>query len=267
MAKKETKVNVRHSLPENCVICLGPIEDGSVTNSCSHSFCFPCILQWAKEKQECPLCKNEFDKIFFNDQQVRRTFEGRLIRPRAKAQRYSSESSSSNAMPNQNIELHTLQNNSNVENHQIPPINGSIRPRTRSQWKALESSPKQKKRPYTTPDYANPGGPEFYNGRLVSPLFSTRSFTRSGSSTTSSTLSSNSSNPGPSTSAPESSTSINTNNSVSQSVSNDQECQILKTIETVDISSDDEEDEKRRINTFSNFSLEGECLETICRIQ
>uniref|UniRef100_UPI00358EF2E5 E3 ubiquitin-protein ligase Topors-like n=1 Tax=Myxine glutinosa TaxID=7769 RepID=UPI00358EF2E5 len=46
-----------------CPICLNRIQNRALTNSCSHSFCFLCILEWAKRKAECPLCQQTFDGI------------------------------------------------------------------------------------------------------------------------------------------------------------------------------------------------------------
>uniref|UniRef100_UPI00358F8215 E3 ubiquitin-protein ligase Topors isoform X1 n=2 Tax=Myxine glutinosa TaxID=7769 RepID=UPI00358F8215 len=46
-----------------CPICLDRIQNRALTNSCFHSFCFLCILEWAKSKAECPLCKQTFDRI------------------------------------------------------------------------------------------------------------------------------------------------------------------------------------------------------------
>ncbi|KAH9373404.1 hypothetical protein HPB48_009449 [Haemaphysalis longicornis] len=46
-----------------CAICLGPLQDKSGTDSCSHAFCYTCLLEWAKVKQRCPVCKERFFKI------------------------------------------------------------------------------------------------------------------------------------------------------------------------------------------------------------
>lgn len=39
-----------------CTLCLEPMRDPSVT-TCGHIFCWTCILDWVKEKPECPLCR------------------------------------------------------------------------------------------------------------------------------------------------------------------------------------------------------------------
>lgn len=57
----------RPSSPEqSCAICLGPPENKSFTDSCFHTFCFSCLLEWSKVKAECPLCKQRFKSIVHN---------------------------------------------------------------------------------------------------------------------------------------------------------------------------------------------------------
>lgn len=51
---------------QSCAICLGPPENKSFTDSCFHTFCFSCLLEWSKVKAECPLCKQRFKSIVHN---------------------------------------------------------------------------------------------------------------------------------------------------------------------------------------------------------
>lgn len=51
---------------QSCAICLGPPENQSFTDSCFHTFCFSCLLEWSKVKAECPLCKQRFKSIVHN---------------------------------------------------------------------------------------------------------------------------------------------------------------------------------------------------------
>ncbi|GFV56549.1 hypothetical protein TNCV_3551201 [Trichonephila clavipes] len=57
------------SSPEpNCAICLEPLQNKSFLDSCLHTFCFTCLLEWSKIKPECPLCKKRFKSIVHNVQ-------------------------------------------------------------------------------------------------------------------------------------------------------------------------------------------------------
>ena len=49
-----------------CPICLGEVENRSMTDSCLHKFCFTCLQEWSKVKAECPLCKGKFSSILYN---------------------------------------------------------------------------------------------------------------------------------------------------------------------------------------------------------
>ncbi|XP_076352922.1 E3 ubiquitin-protein ligase Topors-like [Tachypleus tridentatus] len=56
----------RGSPEPSCVICLGKPENKSFTDSCFHTFCFACLVEWSKVKAECPLCKQSFHSIIHN---------------------------------------------------------------------------------------------------------------------------------------------------------------------------------------------------------
>ncbi|KAL8540876.1 hypothetical protein ACS0TY_002208 [Phlomoides rotata] len=62
-AKDKEKMEVGKQV---CGICLS--EEGKrsirgILNSCSHYFCFSCILEWSKVESRCPLCKERFTTI------------------------------------------------------------------------------------------------------------------------------------------------------------------------------------------------------------
>jgi hypothetical protein len=66
--EEEKKEELMRSWPESsrlpdadvCCVCLSiPNERGRV-ESCSHVFCFECILAWSKVETRCPLCKSRF---------------------------------------------------------------------------------------------------------------------------------------------------------------------------------------------------------------
>ena len=49
-----------------CPICLGELDNKSITDTCRHTFCFTCLLEWSKVKAVCPLCKGKFTAIIHN---------------------------------------------------------------------------------------------------------------------------------------------------------------------------------------------------------
>jgi hypothetical protein len=48
---------------QNCPICLEQMKLPSRLDSCFHSFCFACIIEWAKQTVTCPLCKSAFGSL------------------------------------------------------------------------------------------------------------------------------------------------------------------------------------------------------------
>ncbi len=49
---------------ERCSICLDPISEGSrVFLQCSHTFHGQCVVNWFKEKTDCPICRDEHCRV------------------------------------------------------------------------------------------------------------------------------------------------------------------------------------------------------------
>lgn len=46
---------------DHCTICLQPFLDRTIIPTCTHEFCFECILMWAEQSHKCPLCNRAFD--------------------------------------------------------------------------------------------------------------------------------------------------------------------------------------------------------------
>lgn len=48
-----------------CGICLSTIKNSCI-GSCSHHFCFKCLLLWCKKKNSCPTCRTTVNQIIFD---------------------------------------------------------------------------------------------------------------------------------------------------------------------------------------------------------
>ncbi|MEE6459013.1 hypothetical protein FKM82_000502 [Ascaphus truei] len=75
-----------HSTPADaspdskCPICLDRFDNMSHLDRCLHRFCFSCIQEWAKNKAECPLCKQPFHSIF-HSVRAEDDFKEYILRP------------------------------------------------------------------------------------------------------------------------------------------------------------------------------------------
>lgn len=63
--KRLKKIHKDEPQPVFCPICYTDNGEGSYVkiNSCTHPFCYPCIMEWSKITNTCPLCKQEFTEI------------------------------------------------------------------------------------------------------------------------------------------------------------------------------------------------------------
>ena len=62
--KKLRKKMAFKSKQDDCSICLDAVTNRAFTNTCFHSFCFRCLVEWSSVKSVCPLCKQPFKTIF-----------------------------------------------------------------------------------------------------------------------------------------------------------------------------------------------------------
>eukprot|EP01102_Stenamoeba_stenopodia_P017321 TRINITY_DN618_c0_g2_i7.p1 TRINITY_DN618_c0_g2~~TRINITY_DN618_c0_g2_i7.p1 ORF type:complete len:381 (+),score=116.36 TRINITY_DN618_c0_g2_i7:311-1453(+) len=48
-----------------CSVCYEDLQDSTrgITDICEHLFCFPCIYDWSKITNTCPMCKRRFQKL------------------------------------------------------------------------------------------------------------------------------------------------------------------------------------------------------------
>ena len=51
-----------------CAICMGSYENMCHPNECLHKYCFGCLEEWTKIKQECPYCKKNITSIIHSIQ-------------------------------------------------------------------------------------------------------------------------------------------------------------------------------------------------------
>ena len=67
--------SVRPPTPEKCAVCLNNKQVDVIAriDSCAHTFCFSCVLEWSKVRAICPLCKQPFTVI------TRERYSGELI--------------------------------------------------------------------------------------------------------------------------------------------------------------------------------------------
>ncbi|KAM9770044.1 topoisomerase I binding, arginine/serine-rich a [Menidia menidia] len=62
--KNSVAMSAEVSPDSKCPICLDIFHNISYLDRCLHKFCFRCILEWSKNKAECPLCKQPFNSIY-----------------------------------------------------------------------------------------------------------------------------------------------------------------------------------------------------------
>jgi hypothetical protein len=65
---KTSASTIEQSQDNKCPVCLQKLNSNtkSYASTCSHSFCFECLLEWSKIKYNCPLCKRVFDRIIYS---------------------------------------------------------------------------------------------------------------------------------------------------------------------------------------------------------
>jgi hypothetical protein len=50
----------------NCPVCLNRVQERSYTNTCLHELCFPCIQEWSRNHNRCPVCRESYINILRN---------------------------------------------------------------------------------------------------------------------------------------------------------------------------------------------------------
>jgi len=55
------------SEPIDCPICMNPVTDRALTDTCLHEFCVKCIKEWTDTQHNmCPVCRQKYTKIISN---------------------------------------------------------------------------------------------------------------------------------------------------------------------------------------------------------
>ena len=49
-----------------CPICLNPITNRSVLDTCLHEFCYECISSWSQQHNHCPTCRTPYHYMMHN---------------------------------------------------------------------------------------------------------------------------------------------------------------------------------------------------------
>ncbi|XP_027555522.1 putative E3 ubiquitin-protein ligase RING1b [Neopelma chrysocephalum] len=49
-----------------CPICLGHMEKPVYVTYCMHKFCWQCIWQWVRGRQNCPVCRQPIEKLLYS---------------------------------------------------------------------------------------------------------------------------------------------------------------------------------------------------------
>ncbi|UJR33515.1 hypothetical protein I4U23_020960 [Adineta vaga] len=101
-------VSVRPPTPEKCAVCLNNKQNDIIAriDSCSHTFCFPCILEWSKVRAICPLCKQPFTLI------TRERYSGEIIEEiRVQTPQRSSSTTTTTTLNNLNDVLNWVDQN------------------------------------------------------------------------------------------------------------------------------------------------------------
>lgn len=62
--KQNTKKNCNS--PPICQLCLRNIYDVGMIDSCTHRFCYQCIITRSETNRECFICGGQFSQIYYN---------------------------------------------------------------------------------------------------------------------------------------------------------------------------------------------------------
>ncbi|KAG7441758.1 uncharacterized protein BT62DRAFT_907598 [Guyanagaster necrorhizus] len=89
--RKRIKLESRSPQPDtndeeeyNCSICLQPLVDRTVIPTCSHEFCFDCLVVWTDQSRKCPLCAQTISEYLIHRIRSRYDYQKHYLAPLSK---------------------------------------------------------------------------------------------------------------------------------------------------------------------------------------
>ncbi|KAF9530723.1 hypothetical protein CPB83DRAFT_762476 [Crepidotus variabilis] len=77
----DTRLNELDESENSCSICLQPVENRTVIPTCSHEFCFDCILVWTAQSRRCPLCSQAMGEYLIHSIRSRYDYRKHFLAP------------------------------------------------------------------------------------------------------------------------------------------------------------------------------------------
>ena len=56
-----------------CIICFNSYQNPTKI-FCEHTFCYECIMNWSKQSNKCPICRNNFNLEIIHNYNTRRSY-------------------------------------------------------------------------------------------------------------------------------------------------------------------------------------------------
>ncbi|EJF61900.1 hypothetical protein DICSQDRAFT_154801, partial [Dichomitus squalens LYAD-421 SS1] len=66
---------------ERCSICLQPYADRTMIPTCSHEFCFECLLIWTDQSRRCPLCSQDVGQYLMHNVRSKFDYQKHYLTP------------------------------------------------------------------------------------------------------------------------------------------------------------------------------------------
>ncbi|KAI0067479.1 hypothetical protein BV25DRAFT_1867909 [Artomyces pyxidatus] len=66
---------------DHCAICLQDIIDRTVIPTCSHEFCFECLMVWSEQSRRCPLCSQGIGEFLIHRIRSKYDYQKRYLPP------------------------------------------------------------------------------------------------------------------------------------------------------------------------------------------